>query len=336
VTYTLQHSLKDRLAHLLDVEKAAWRQVQKGRPYQRFKETYGYLGPINAIEILDSAINGWHPHGHALLFFNRKLTDSEVNDIEEFLKRRWSDAVAQHGGYASAIYGLTVRRGESAAKYVTKWSKETNWDLSRELTSKSRKIGQGLSPFQLLDKFNAGDQRAGERFREYAEATKGLSQVRWGPGLRDKLLMDCELTDADLLVQSLERERANSRLVATFTSWQWSKIVGQGKIPELLSVSEMSGGDSHVVWDYLESIGVERVEDARCLEGGVYLDALGEELERPPAEKIRDALPRWAVDLGRKHPLPELRWAYQSSMFYSELVRGVEAMLHDGDEENDA
>jgi hypothetical protein len=194
--------------------------------------------------------------------------------MEEWLKHRWSLKVSNQGGYSSMIYGLTVRRGNSAAKYITKWGSEFNWDVSREMTGLGSKVGHGLSPFQLLDKFDQGDERAGRLFVEYAEATKGRAQLRYSRGLKDLLLMDIQLTDADLMVQSLERERSESRLVLQLTNTQWQVVARQRKFAELLDVVETCKGDAEVTWSYLRMIGVQPSRiDKRARDA---LDALAE------------------------------------------------------------
>ncbi len=264
LTLTLQHNKGDRLEDLKDILKASWTDTQTGRPWRRFKANYGYMGSVTAVEPLQNEKSGWHPHLHVVMFLRKPPTDGELRDIEDYISDRWALKVEKNGGYASVRYGCKVTRGESAALYVTKFTSEMNWDLSRELTGSAKKSGKGRSPWQLLDAFNAGDEAAGKLFVEYAKAMKGSRQFYWGPGLREKLELFFELglavedaldqSDEEVLLESLEREKEASRQVVTFTSKQWYHIASNNLIGELLRVTELTRGDSERVWAWCVDI----------------------------------------------------------------------------------
>jgi hypothetical protein len=279
LTLTIQHNKGDRLDDLMDILKGAWRDTQNGRPWRRFKGNYGYLGSVTSFNDVLYGANGWHPHIHAVMFLKKPPTDAEIAEIEDYISDRWALMVEKHGGYASRIYGVKVCRGENAARYVTKFTREENWDVAKELTGR-KESGRGKSAWQLLDGFIDGNEKAGHLFKEYAKATKGRSSVRWGRGLREKLEGFCilgkavndvlEKSDEDILLESIERDEKQSRQVVTFTSKQWYHIASNNLIGELLRVTELTRGDSERVWAWCVDIaGIPAsgsppgVEDAR-------------------------------------------------------------------------
>lgn len=301
LTLTIQHNKGDRLDDLLDRLKSAWTDTQSGRPWTRFKKNHGYLGSITSFNDVLYGDHGWHPHIHAVVFVKNTPSDGEIAEIEDFISDRWGLMVDKHGGYASPIYGVNVRRGEKAAQYVTKFTREKNWDVAKELTSK-RKSGHGLSAWQLLDDFIAGNEQAGYLFVEYSKATKGRSSVRWGRGLRDKLNLFCVMRiseravedvldkpDEELLLESLEREEKQSRQVVTFTNKQWYHIASNNFIGLLLRVTELTRGDSERVWAWCVDIaGIPKGSAEWESDDGPGIDSVGLDTSRvrPWVEKL--------------------------------------------------
>lgn len=263
ITLTARHNAGDDLGDLMETMEDAWRGTQSGRQWMRFKADYGIIGTVKAWEVLDGD-NGWHPHYHIIAFSMQQLTPQDITAMGEFISDRWNDQVERAGGYASVRYGADVRSGESAARYVTKWAREDGWDLSKELTAKSSKSSQGVSPFQLLDEhISGGDGRAGHRFVEYATATKGRHSIRWSPGLRDRLLVGYDEDDyneikdkidelredaAEVLLESLRREETVSREVIRLTNEQGAHLLRHRLLARLLQVVEITKGDSERVW----------------------------------------------------------------------------------------
>jgi hypothetical protein len=197
VTFTLAHQLADALAPRLDAVTEALRHVLGGSPWTKRKQLLGYVGAIRAVEITDGA-NGWHPHNHALLLFDRTLTDAEVEDLRCWMLGRWGGVVSRKGFGSINGHGLDVRRVTNASElssYLTKI--DGGWGVGLELARSDVKRN---SPLQHLHAFaSTGDLASAARWLEYERATYGKRSLRWSPGLRGLLLGDeDEVSDQEL------------------------------------------------------------------------------------------------------------------------------------------
>lgn len=274
VTLTLQHKLGDALGGLIDDLKTAWSDTKSGGSWSRYCERNGLIAHVTALEVLHGD-NGWHPHLHVLLFFNRPMRAAARGELECWLSDRYRDMLYKRGVYASERYGVVVSDGKSAAQYLTKWTQSKSWDISRELTSRRGKtVKSGRSAFQLLADFRGGDVQAGLLFREYAEATKGVQQLRRSNGFNQVLCVSVELggeeepTAEELLLDALERERAASELVLELSQVQYSWLVEHNGRAALLRAVEVTRGDALVVWTWLIQQGMpietEHVDQQRA------------------------------------------------------------------------
>lgn len=199
ITLTLRHLLRDELAPRLAAISRAWHQILRGRPWEKRRDRLGYVGLIRAVEITIGA-NGWHPHVHAVLLFERPLTDAERAGFEEWVYGRWLSIVTRKGfGTITREHGVDVRPLTSAGigAYVAKVQDE-GWSAGREL---ARFDNKRKSPFTLLDQIREdGETRTIARWVEYVETTRGMRAIQWSPGLRVALLGHPEeLTDEELV-----------------------------------------------------------------------------------------------------------------------------------------
>jgi hypothetical protein len=197
VTFTLSHHAADALAPRLDAVTQALAQVLTGSPWAKRKTPLGYVGAIRAVEITDG-INGWHPHNHTLLLFDRTLTDDEVADLHGWMLGRWASVVARKGFGRVNEHGLDLRRVTDASdlsSYLTKI--DGGWGVGLELARSDVKRN---SPQQHLRDFaSTGDLASAARWLEYERATFGKRSLRWSPGLRGLLLgNEDEVSDVEL------------------------------------------------------------------------------------------------------------------------------------------
>jgi len=249
VTPTLKHKLESELTGLLDVLSGAWGKVKSGSPWVKARKKYGIEGYITGLEGTWGFSNGWHPHKHALLMFDHKLTEEEFKAFGDWLKARYVTMVKRLGGDASLVYGLDIREGKAAVDYVTKFG------LDAELTGNEMGKGaHGLTPFQLLDLYEQGEAWAGELFREYAEAFKGRRQLVWSRGLRETLGLGEEVTDQESAEQ--EEQEESMETLMTLTGYQFGQVCKLRLRAQLLEVVAISG-DAEIVWTWLKSKGVK-------------------------------------------------------------------------------
>lgn len=233
VTLTMQHNKNDRCDRSLDDFLEAYRAVKSGRAWKEFASDYGVVGNVRALETTHGE-NGWHPHIHAVLF----AKSVDIDGMREFLERRWVKALGSVGRSAIRKFAVVVKVGDAAiSEYLSKAG--DGWQLEDELARGAVKTGRakGRTPFALLRDFMAGDDRSGRLYRQWAEAMKGLSYIRFSPGLRAFLGIGEELTDDDLANGANDA----SDWLFTLTRAEWGLVLRFDQRGELLTVAEQSG-----------------------------------------------------------------------------------------------
>lgn len=214
VTLTYPHHREDNLKLLLTKQAKAIKFFNSHRDYVTLRAELEKVGHVRALEVTHGTVNSWHPHIHEIWFLERETTKEEYDSnfiaIKKAIFDLWLRACAHAElGEPSWEYGVDVRSGTYAAKYVTKFGAENDnvrfWGMEDELTKWGAKQGRKLGadgkpsrvPFQLLDDYLDGDKQAGELFVEYAHAFKGQRQLRWSKGLKTRFKIN-ELTDTDI------------------------------------------------------------------------------------------------------------------------------------------
>lgn len=234
VTFTGAHRAGDRLRPLLSEMAGALGSTLQGRGWKARRDRLGYVGSMRAVEVLFGR-NGWHPHTHAALLFDRSLVAAEVAEFRRWLFGRWAARLAAKGfGELHPVHGLDVRpvydvRG--VGDYVTKVGE--GWGVGLEMTQADRKSGHGVPPLRLLRDFaGTGDLEPLGLWREYEAATFGRRFMRWSDGLRVALLgVKPELTDEE----AAALEGADRMLVTVeFGGDEWSWWVLRGEVGALL------------------------------------------------------------------------------------------------------
>ena len=233
VTFTSRHNRNDTIRAMRERTRKAQRALKAGRWWQENVKALGLEGTITAIEATWGAENGWHVHYHAIMFFNQWV---DLADLENKLFERWDAVLTRHDLSCTRDHGVRVLPGNAAASYISKWG------LDQELTGMNKDAKDGhFTPFQLLAKFEAGNTLAGELFKDFANAFKGVSQIRWGRGLRASLEMTNELSDQELA----EQETSEKSVRIGFLYWnQYREILstgGAGAIGKMLMVAELGG-----------------------------------------------------------------------------------------------
>ena len=231
VTFTVSHQRDDALVFTLTKQKTAMRFMRASRAWGKLKAIYGITGQIDAWEITWGFSAGWHPHGHGLYFVK---SAPDVESLENELFGLWSHALSKQGLTCNRENGVKVLHGQAAvAAYMAKWG------LQSELTStEKRGRKDNYTPYQLLSLYEQGELWAGGLYQEFADATKGLSMIRWSRGLRDVLGLRTELTD-QALAESEESD--GSVLMLSLTRDDYKRIIYTGRrgvIGEMLVVAE--------------------------------------------------------------------------------------------------
>lgn len=201
VTFTVRHSRVDGLKDSMQVLADAYGDMSRSRAFREWKAGRGMVGYITATEITYGK-NGWHPHRHVLMLFDRPVSHELEAALHGELFAMWSHAVERSGGETVSREAFDVRAvthgEEQVASYVTKTVKGVD-GIGAEFSLADVKSGRAagsINPFQLLDVETA---EAEALWNEYVEATRGRSAIRWSRGLRDALGMGRERTDEEIM-----------------------------------------------------------------------------------------------------------------------------------------
>lgn len=268
-TITFPHYASDVLVTILDDFIKAFEKLGQDWTFRKAKARFGWVGQVRALETTHGRVNGWHPHGHLLIFLERELSELEVRELEEVMFQVWCRKLALVGlpqpkrGIGVQLERATASTEELVAKYMSKFGHEPKkaprWTATHEMAKGAVKLAaaEGRTPFQLLRELAVewNDQDAG-LFREFAEAFKGKQLLAWSKGLRAKLGMGVEATDEEVAEET--EDNGNEDLVS-FDAQTWGRIVRAKAWSEVLEAG--STGELEAVWRVIEGLpDVERGE----------------------------------------------------------------------------
>lgn len=241
-TATLRHHGGEALAPLLDGLLSAHGGVIRGAPWKRQAERYGILGRIRSTEVTWGQVNGWHPHLHAVWFTERPLTVAENDQLGAWLSERWQAMVARRGLQLPDLeHGSKlelVARGDAVGAYVAKVQEAASVPL--EVARGDLKQGRPgrMVPFELLARAADGEASWLRRWWEYEAATKGRKCIAWSNGLRERLGIDPEREDEDLVADDATDEDS---LIAVLHADEWAAVCRAGMDATLLEAAEDDG-----------------------------------------------------------------------------------------------
>lgn len=222
ITFTFPHSREDNLKLILDQFLTAFKKFWDSAPMRKFKDQYGCIGRVRALETTYSDANGFHPHIHLLYFTKVKLSD--IGKIQNLFLKVWNDKLKRSGLPEANRRGISIQNGDKAGEYINKFGEDSKlvktksgddvtWDMADEITKLNVKSGRAksLTPFDFLRVIDSPDSygysekdlpRFRALFKEYAEAFKGKSQLEWGRmsmDLRANLGLKAVSTDEEIL-----------------------------------------------------------------------------------------------------------------------------------------
>ena len=246
VTLTRSHSMADDLTQLLDSVHDTWRAAQQHRVFRTAAAAAGYVGPLRATEITHG-YNGWHPHLHLLLWFEKPLTEKQCAEFEGALAQCWLsgvDASREHG-IKSVRVGRRQRDAAALSAYLVKMQDgyeatkpAPRWSVAAEMTRGDLKRGRSKhrTPFEIAEQAVAGDKGAIALWRVYEAATKGRRCIQWGQKLSRRLKV--EQVDDQQLVDQLPDD---AMVVIELTRHEWNLVRGYSREASLLDAVEREG-----------------------------------------------------------------------------------------------
>lgn len=256
LTLTFSHSKKDKLADLILAFMKSLKRLQSGKRYAKLRERLGYIGTIRALEITYGE-NGWHPHVHLMIVHEHMIDPANFNEIEDIYYDLWSAACAFEGLETSRKHGVKLDDAKQAEAYISKWGElkgkevQRTWTTEMEMTKANIKKGRAgsLTPFDFLRLVvEDGDLTYEPKYKEYAEATKGLRQLYWSPGLKKYFEID-DKTDEQVAEEKVDEADRLGGL-----EWRdWKYILEHEYRVKLLELIEEHGYE-----DALKIIGIKK------------------------------------------------------------------------------
>lgn len=239
ITLTNSHHYGDNLEQLMSGQKKALKYLWSDRKTKEHFAAIGKIGHITASEVTHGK-NGFHPHFHILLFSDRQI---DIKALQEFIAKEWQHCCRKAKLKEPSLeHGCDITDGKFADRYVAKWG------LEEEMTKGHIKKGRegGNTPFDLLRLSEAGCERSGRLFQQYAAAYKGKRQLNWSNGLKKLLLVE-EVTDKE----AAEREDEESVEEQELAMEIWRLILIYKKRGEVLKAIELDKLDSANRFDML-------------------------------------------------------------------------------------
>ena len=265
-TFTISHDRGEPLDKVWEVLQSGWAFMTAGRQWVNFKDAYGLLGMIKAVEVTHG-LNGWHPHLHLLFFVDRPMNDfdreHEYREFRRFMRDRWVRYFAKkHQRNVSQEFGTRfdpVKPDESnqVGTYCTK--------VGYELAMADAKIGRSEGqrhPFAILhDASSYGDKADVMLLREWIVASKRRQSIRWtGNDVRAYAAGEVDKTDDQLASE----EQIGDEDLLVIDRHLWRQLVGSTLTArvEFLQLFE-DGGDTFDALYFLAGLGItaELAED---------------------------------------------------------------------------
>ena len=195
MTLTFPHERPDQLADLLDRQARALAKFKASRAFKELRKDWGRVGSVRSMECTYGE-NGWHPHTHDVMIAKPGLLDQL--QILDALRAAWVDALGKVGLCPpekrswALLHAFDIRGGAYTAEYVSKFGRDAQWGIAREVTGQRAKAGMRsmlgteghCTAFQVLAWAQSGDADAFALFRTYADAYAGKRMLYWSPGLK--------------------------------------------------------------------------------------------------------------------------------------------------------
>jgi len=224
LTLTMQHHAGMTLEQCWAGLNKAWSAVTSGRQWLRDKATLGIDGFLRVVEVTLGEANGWHVHVHALVLFDRPISETIMESFGASCWGRWNRALQRVNLFSLQEHGVDVRPvrtadGGKLGRYFAK--------IALEVTGGVFKKGGrgGRTPFELLTyAFDTGDAWALMKWREWEQASHGKKQLTWSNGLRSRVGLDAEQSDEDIATEQLGDDDLVLLPAATWRAvrdWAW-------------------------------------------------------------------------------------------------------------------
>lgn len=260
LTLTVRHGPAHDLKHLRAGLTEAWSALWKTRRGRQLRRSVAHF--VRALDVTWGADNGWHPHIHALLFYEPGEIDDEwIAELSEL----WADSVERHMGSEfrprTDEVGCHITYNPPRAEYLLKLGLEVSLT-----TSKEGRPGR-YGPWELAH--NAVTEQADKSpdrhwrtlWRSWVLAMQGARHLSWSRWLRigadvepedpEQLELDLELVQQDGWVLSISARDWAATFGSFSTHAPWSYL----RRPSLLLGRSRKGLPDTLA--YLAQVGLE-------------------------------------------------------------------------------
>jgi hypothetical protein len=219
-TFTIPHEAGTPLAEEIDAFSAAWRSFQRGR--DSLVSRRNSLGYHVGRECTWSARSGWHYHHHVLRY-DKPDTFSEAD-----ARARWQSALEGVGRVSrfSALYAFEsgIVGSQSRAAYVAKLATAVEAQANAIGSETASAATKGRNLATLLQQAVNGDAEARAAWLDGCRAitSRKVASVRWSSGLRARLMLGAEKSDADV---AAEEVTDTDVFLGSLTAAQWTGII---------------------------------------------------------------------------------------------------------------
>jgi hypothetical protein len=166
-----------------ELELRAWHNLRKRKEWLALEAEYGLQGFVRALEVTHGWDNGWHPHNHILLLFERMIERSY--GVEARIAALWRDQVLRTMGeeYVPTLEHGAKLTGVTDGRYLCKLGLE----LENPAGTKRAENGN-RTPWQIAaDVVTIGETCDVDLWQAYVRGMKRAHQLEWTPGLKDKV-----------------------------------------------------------------------------------------------------------------------------------------------------
>lgn len=252
LTLTMRHHKGQRLHELRRGLTGAWRHITQSRGWKQAKAELGLDGYVRAIECTHSGENGWHLHIHALLIFDGPISQDLAELLALEVWERWSAGLARQGLTALQDHAVDLRMGDHALERLGKYINKLAFEAVGGRWKKGRKGGR--TPFEILgDALATGLADDVELWWEWEQASKGMRQLVWSRGLKQRAGID-EQTD-----EEIAEEAEQGHTIAVLPARTWKRVYPEAE--DLLSATERGGRQAAYRWLDSRGLVFDPVED---------------------------------------------------------------------------
>lgn len=205
--FTLRHHQGQDLGYLWKSLSYCFNRVNADKKVAALRAELGRYGYVRAQETTHG-VAGWHPHSHPLSFFDRRITEQQVQDLHSEEFRAWRAAATRRNLEAPTMAGQSMKLVHDPSEVLSDYLAKSVFDpraVGLEMTATQSKSGKkgSRTPWQILADFQrTGDLADLDLWHAWERGSKGKRALVWGRGVKD-LFGVAERDDKDIAEEEI-------------------------------------------------------------------------------------------------------------------------------------